>query len=97
MGKGHDDNLVEQLKEEGYKRGLVVGFCAVDEVGEKLRKEFGKGNVYLSGDCNNLVETLGAEMVLSGVNGFDLLPNVPPDQYLKLVAEARKHGTTALF
>ncbi|MHA2007366.1 MAG: DUF362 domain-containing protein [Promethearchaeota archaeon] len=97
MGKGHDDNLVEQLKEEGYKRGLVVGFCAVDEVGEKLREEFGKGNVYFSGDCNNLAETLSAEMVLSGVNGFDILPNVPPDQYLKLVGEARKHGTTAIF
>jgi uncharacterized protein (DUF362 family) len=97
MGKGHDDNLVEQLKEEGYKKGLVVGFCAVDEVGEKLRKEFGKGSVYFSGDCNNLVETLGAEMVLSGVNGFELLPNVPPDLYLKLVKEAREHGTTALF
>ncbi len=97
MGKGHDENLVEQLKEGGFEKGLVVGFCAVGEVGEKLRKEFGKGKVYFSGDCNNLVETLGAEMALSGVPGFDLLPNVPPDQYLKLVGEARKHGTTALF
>jgi uncharacterized protein (DUF362 family) len=96
MGKGHDDNLVEQLKEEGYKKGLVVGYCAIDEVGEKLMKEFGKGNVYLSGDCNNLVETLRAEFALSGVNGFDLLP-FPPDQFMELVAEARKHGTTALF
>ena len=97
MGKGHDDNLVEQLKEEGYKKGLVVGYCAIDEVAEKLMKEFGKGNVYLSGDCNNLVETLGAEFVLSGVNGFDLMPNVTPDRFLRLVAEARKHGSTALF
>ncbi len=97
MGKGHDDNLVEQLKEEGYKKGLVVGYCAIDEVDEKLMKEFGKRNVYLSGDCNNLVETLGAELALSGVNGFDLLPNIPPDRFLKLVKEARKHGTTALF
>ncbi len=97
MGKGHDENLVEQLKEEGYKKGLVVGFCAVDEVGEKLRKEFGKKNVYLSGDCNNLVETLSAEIALSGVNALALLPNVPLDRYIELIAEARKHGTTALF
>ncbi len=97
MGKGHNENLVEQLKEEGYKKGLVVGFCAVDEVGEKLRKEFGKGNVYFSGDCNNLLETLSAEIALSGVNPLALLPNVPLDRYLELIAEARKHGTTALF
>ncbi len=97
MGKGHNENLVEQLKEEGCKKGLVVGFCAVDEVGEKLRKEFGKGNVYFSGDCNNLLETLSAEIALSGVNPLALLPNVPLDRYLELIAEARKHGTTALF
>ncbi|MFW9876130.1 MAG: hypothetical protein ACFFG0_23755 [Candidatus Thorarchaeota archaeon] len=75
----------------------MVGFCAVNEVGEKLRKEFGKGNVYLSGDCNKIIETLGAEMALSGVSRFELLPKLPPDQYLKLVEEARKNGTTALF
>ncbi|MHA1992789.1 MAG: DUF362 domain-containing protein [Candidatus Hodarchaeales archaeon] len=97
MGKGHDDDLVGTLKEEGYKKGLVVGFCAVDEVGENLRKEFGKGNIFFSGDCNNLAETLAAEMALSGINGFSLLPNVRPEQYLKLIGEARKHGTTALF
>ncbi|HEC38940.1 hypothetical protein LCGC14_0732380 [marine sediment metagenome] len=97
MGKGHDKNLVEQLKEDGYTKGLVVGFCAVGEVGEKLRKEFGKGKVYFSGDCNNLAETLGAELALSGVNGFNLMPNFPPDQFMKLLAEAREHGSTALL
>ena len=96
MGKGHDDNLVEQLKEEGYKKGLVVGYCAIDEVGERLKKEFGKRKVLFSGDCNNLAETLRAELQLSRINGWDLLP-FPPERFLELVEEAQKHGTTALF
>jgi len=96
MGKGHDDNLAEHLRVEGYKKGLVVGYCAIDEVGEKLRKEFGKRRVYFSRDCNNLVETLRAEYALSGTGGYDLYPG-PPEKFMELAEEARKHGTTALF
>jgi len=95
MGKGHDDNLVEQLKEEGYQKGLVVGYCAIDEVGENLKKEFGKGKVHFSGDCNNLADTLRALLILCGVNGFDMVP-LTPREFLKIVAEAQKNGTTAL-
>ncbi len=96
MGKGHDDNLVEQLKEEGYKKGLVVGYCAVNEVGERLRKEFGKRRVHFSGDCNNLAETLRAELALSRMSGWDLLP-FPQDQFLELLEEAQKIVTLVLF
>jgi len=96
MGKGHDDNLVEQLKEEGYKKGLVVGYCAIDEVGDKLKEEFGKRKVHFSGDCNNLADTLGALLYLCGVNGWDMIP-LAPREFMELVEEARKHGTTALY
>ena len=95
MGKGHDKNIVEQLKKEGYKKGLVVGYCAINEVGDKLKKAF-KRRVHFSGDCNNLVETLKALHILSGVRGSDL-SSIPLAEYAKLVREARKNGTTALF
>jgi len=95
MGKGHNDNLVEELKEEGYTKGLVAGYCAIDEVGEKLRKEFGKRKVHFSGDCNNLAETVKAELKLSGMTIFDLVP-LPQEKIMEIIDAAQKHGSTAL-
>ena len=95
MGKGHDKNIVELLKSEGYNRGLVVGYCAIDEVGEKLRNEFGKRKVFFSGDCNNLAETVKAELKLSKMTIFDLVP-IPTDELMSLVEVAQKKGSTAL-
>ncbi len=95
MGKGHDDNLVEQLREEGYTKGLVAGYCAIDEVGEKLKKEFGKRKVFFSGDCNNLAETVKAELKLCGMNVFDLIP-ISTEELMALIDTAKKHGSKAL-
>jgi uncharacterized protein (DUF362 family) len=95
MGKGHNDTLVEDLKEEGYTKGLVAGFCAIDEVGEKLRKEFGKRKVHFSGECNNLAETVKAELKLSGMTVFDLVP-LPQEKLMEIIDAAQKHGSTAL-
>jgi hypothetical protein len=95
MGKGHDENLVDKLKSEGYTKGLVAGYCAIDEVGEKLREAFGKRKVFFSGDCNNLAETVKAELKLSGLTVFDLIP-VPPEEIMPIIEEAQKHGSTAL-
>ncbi|MFX1502660.1 MAG: hypothetical protein ACFFDH_16995, partial [Promethearchaeota archaeon] len=96
MGKGHDENLIERLKAEGYTKGLVVGYCAVEEVGQKLRKEFGRRKVFFSGDCNNLADTITAELKLSGMSAFDLVP-LPSEKVIELIQEAQKHGTTALI
>jgi len=96
MGKGHDENLADQLKTEGYVKGLVVGYCAIDEVGEKLRKQFGRRKVFFSGDCNNLAETLTAELSLSGMNVFDLLP-ISSEEVLALMQAAQTHGSKALI
>lgn len=96
MGKGHEPNLVDQLKEEGFKKGLVVGYCAINEVGDKLVNEFGKDNIPFSGDCNNLGDTLRGLYLLSGVEGLDLLP-FPVERYLELLDIAQKNGTTALL
>jgi uncharacterized protein (DUF362 family) len=96
MGKGHDDDLIEQLKSEGYTKGLVAGYCAIDEVGKELRKEFGRRNVFFSGDCNNLAETVTAELKLAGMNAFDITP-LSYEEGIKLLQEAQKHGTKALI
>jgi uncharacterized protein (DUF362 family) len=96
MGKGHDDDLTEQLKSEGYTKGLVAGYCAVDEVGKKLRKEFGRRNVFFSGDCNNLADTVTATLKLSGMTALDLV-TLPLEQLMEIIQEAQKHGTKALI
>jgi uncharacterized protein (DUF362 family) len=96
MGKGHDNDLIEQLKSEGYTRGLVAGYCAINEVGKDLRKEFGRRNVFFSGDCNNLAETIKAELKLAGMSAFDL-PPLSYEESMEILQEAQKHGTNALI
>ncbi|MHA1491867.1 MAG: DUF362 domain-containing protein [Promethearchaeota archaeon] len=96
MGKGHDEDLVDELKAQGYTKGLVAGYCAIDEVGEKLKKEFGKRKVFFSGDCNNLAETTKAELKLSGMNVFDLVPSISQEELMALIEAAKEHGSTAL-
>ena len=96
MGKGHNDDLIEQLKSEGYSRGLVAGYCAINEVGKDLRKEFGRRNVFFSGDCNNLAETIKAELKLIGMSAFDLIP-LSYEESMKILQEAQKNGTNALI
>ncbi|MHA1240681.1 MAG: DUF362 domain-containing protein [Promethearchaeota archaeon] len=95
MGKGHDENLVETLKEKGFTKGLVAGYCAIDEVGEKLRKEFGKRKVFFSGDCNNLAETVKAILKLSKMTVFDLVP-ISNEELMSLIDSAKENGSTAL-
>ena len=95
MGKGHDENIVEQLKKEGYTKGLVAGHCAIEEVGDKLLKEFGKRKVFFSGDCNNLAETAKAILKLSKMTVFDLVP-ISNDELMVLIDAANEQGSTAL-
>jgi uncharacterized protein (DUF362 family) len=95
IGKGHDEDLVDKLKSEGYTKGLVAGYCAINEVGDKLREAFGKRKVFFSGDCNNLAETVKAELKLAGMNVFDLVP-ISTEELMALVDTAQKHGSTAL-
>ncbi|MEE9376480.1 MAG: DUF362 domain-containing protein [Candidatus Lokiarchaeia archaeon] len=96
MGKGHAEDLVDQLRAEGYTKGLVAGYCAVEEVGQKLRKEFGKRKVYFSGACNNLADTVTAEFKLSGIGILDWVP-LSSEKIIELIQEAQRHGTKALI
>lgn len=96
MGKGHNEDIIDQLKAEGYTKGLVAGYCAIEEVGQKLRKEFGRRKVFFSGACNNLADTTTAELKLSGMSVPDLVP-LSSEELMELIQEAQKHGTTALI
>lgn len=98
MGKGHSDNLVENLRREGYTKGLVAGFCAIDEVGNKLREEFGKKNVHFSGNCNNLADTATAMFKLSGMSAFDLTRGkISLLKLVYLMLSGKIHGSKALI
>lgn len=96
MGKGHDKNLIEQLKVEGYSKGLVAGYCAIDEIGKELRKEFGRRNVFFSGDCNNLADTVTAILKLSGMSALDIVP-FSFEELMEIIQKAQKNGTNALI
>ena len=96
MGKGFDKNLAEQLRKEGYTKGLVAGYCAIEEVGEDLRNEFGKKNVFFSDHCNSLAQTTTAELKLSGVQTFDLVP-ISLLKSAKLILLVKLHGSKALI
>ena len=96
MGKGFDNDIVEQLKKEGFTHGLIAGYCAIDEVGNKIRNAFGKKEVYFSHNCNNLAETITALTKLSGVPIMDLTP-ISALKTLKLLISAKLHRSNALI
>ncbi len=98
MGKGHDKNIVEQLKNEGYTKGLVAGFCAIDEVGEQLRTAFGEKNIFFSGHCNTLHQTTTAMFKLTGINAFDLAKGYLSNlEGVKVLILAKLHRSRALM
>jgi uncharacterized protein (DUF362 family) len=97
MGKGFDADLTGLLKGKGFTRGLVVGRCAVEEVGKPLQQAFGKGSVFLSDSCNGLANTTGALLKLMGLKVWDLFPKRYP--IIKAVWNlimAKLHGSKAL-
>jgi len=96
MGKGFNKNIAQQLRNEGYTKGLVAGNCAIEEVGSELRKEFGKRNVYFSESCNNLAQTATALFKFSGVHPLDLVP-ISTLRLGGLVLSAKAHGSKALI
>ena len=96
MRKGYDEDLVEKLKKQGYTKGFVAGYCAINEVGDKHRKEFRKRKVFFLGYCNNLAEPVTAMLKLSKMRLFDLVA-IPIEEVTKLMVEAQNHGSSALI
>ncbi|MHA1265949.1 MAG: DUF362 domain-containing protein [Candidatus Helarchaeota archaeon] len=96
MGKGFDPDLPDQLKAAGFKKGLIVGSCAINEIGTQFKNTFNKRNIHFSHDCNNLPETATALSKLSRVSLLHLIP-IPIEQATQLIKEAEEHGTTSII
>lgn len=90
MGKGFDMEEIDSLQGPV----LVVGPCAVDEVGERLRARLGRKNYKCTYECNNLAEVTGALTALMKVNPLTLVP-LNPLKSLSLMLQARLHRTTS--
>ena len=69
MGKGFDPVEIDALQ----GRALIVGHCAIEEIGERLIGRLGRAKVYLSGECNDLCSTVNAMCHLMKVNPLVLI------------------------
>ncbi len=90
MGKGWDTGRLENLQD----RVLVVGKCAVEEVGERLRAVRDPDSVALSNGCNDLTETVTCLLKWMKVSPHRLVP-VNPLRTSLLLLQARAKGSTA--
>lgn len=90
MGEGHDPAVIDGLKGPV----LIVGECAIREVGDRLIERLGRQNVYLSGYCNDLTASAAAMFRLMQVTPTDLV-DLPPLQAAWLLLMARLHGSKA--
>ncbi len=96
MGKGFEDDIITQLKNAGFSRGLIAGHCAVEELENKLIDEFGRKNIYVSDSCCNIAETVNSLVKLTKLSTFDLIP-ISRIRALGLFMLAKIHGSRALL
>ncbi len=96
MGQGFDPRLAGQLKAAGYRKGLIAGSCAFEEVGPDLTHAFGRSNVLVSRDCCNVAETATSMAKLAGLSTFNLLP-ASPLTTVSLFASAKLHGSRSIL
>ena len=90
MGKGHDPAVIDGIA----GRVLVVGHCAIKEVGDNLVARLGRKQVYFSGYCNDLCATTNALCHLMQVNPLVMAP-LPFFQSVRLLALAKLRGSQA--
>ncbi len=91
MGLGHDPKEIDAI--EG--KVLIVGDCAINEVGDRLIKRLGKKNVYLSHKCNSLASSAAAMFHLMHVNPMEFAP-INPIKATTCLLLAKLHGSSAL-
>ena len=91
MGKGHKTADIDAI--EG--RVLIVGDCAINEVGDRLIKRLGRKNVYLSHKCNSLADSAAAMFHLMDVDPMVFVP-INPVKALARLTVSKMHGSTAL-
>ena len=88
MGKGHDPKEIASLT----GKVLVVGQCAIGELGSSLSKGLGRRNVYFSNHCNDLGASICAMAHLMKVSPLKLVPH-PPLASAKILLIAKLRGT----
>lgn len=91
MGEGHDEKEIDAI--EG--KVLIVGDCAIREVGDRLIKRLGRKNVYLSRKCNSLADSAAAMFHLMHVNPMEFAP-INPIKATTCLLLSRLHGSSAL-
>ncbi|MCQ2488471.1 MAG: DUF362 domain-containing protein [Clostridia bacterium] len=91
IGKGHDIAEIDAIQ----GKVLIVGDCAIDEVGDRLINRLGKKNVFLSHKCNSLADSAAAMFYLMKVSPMAFVPVSLPVA-LKNLALSKLHGSTAL-
>ena len=91
MGKGHDPEEIDAI--EG--KVLIVGDCAINEVGDRLIKRLGRKNVYLSHKCNSLASSAAAMFHLMKVNPMVFVP-INPIKALSCLILSKLYGSKAL-
>ena len=91
MGKGHDEREINAIR----GKVLIVGDCAIREVGDRLLARLGRKNVYFSPKCNSLASTAAAMFHLMQVDPMVFVP-ISPAKALLCLLLSKLHGSTAL-
>lgn len=76
-------------------RFLVVGPCAVEEIGDRLIERLGEDKVYRSKECNDLSAVVESMLHLMKVSVAQLDPGLNPAEVLQAVSQAIENGTEA--
>ena len=74
---------------------LIVGDCAINEVGQRLIDRLGRKNVFLSRKCNSLADTAAAMFYLMKVDPMEFAP-INPLKALECLVLSKLHGSKAL-
>lgn len=90
MGKGWDPGRLDRLQE----RVMVVGNCAIEEVGERLRSMRRAESLAWSHGCNNLTETITSLLKWMEVSPLRMIP-VHPVRSSLLLLQAKSKGLKA--
>ena len=91
MGKGHDPAEIDAIQ----GKVLIVGDCAINEVGDRLISRLGRKNVYLSHKCNSLADSAAAMFHLMKVDPMVFVP-INLAKALWCLTLSKLHGSTAL-
>lgn len=89
-GKGFQHEEIQQIQGKVF----IAGHCAIEEVGDELISRLGRKNVYLSGECNNLMDTTSALLHLMHVNPVKLIP-INPIKGIWLYLQAKLAGSNS--